>query len=519
MEKIITFEAKAREKLFSGIEKLSKAVEVTLGPKGKNVAIRNDFGVSQIINDGVSIAKEIELEDEIENMGAELLKEVALKTNDIAGDGTTTATVLAYNMVKEGMKNIASGANPVEIRKGMNIAKDIAIDCINNISESISSNNQIKEIASISAGDSFIGNIIYQGIDKVGKDGVVTIEESKTTETKLNVLEGFRVDSGYISSYMVRDDGKNMEEMNNPFVLILNKEVSNFQEILPVIEKVAPTNRPLLLIVEDMDSDALANVLLNKVRGTFNSIAIKSPSFGKVQEEILEDIAYVTNTKVYDSNSISELKNIELKDLGIAKTIKVYKEQTVIFPIDERKEEIQKRIEVLNKDKENNARVKRLSGKVAQIEVGAATQTELIEKKLRIEDALSATQAALKEGIVPGSAKAYIIASKKIGEIINELSGDEKIGANIVKVSLEKPLYVIARNAGVNADIVLEKVKETKNLNDGYDASTNTFGDLRKKGIIDPTKVEKTALENAVSISSLLITTDCAIATKKTKGE
>lgn len=509
----------AKEAILRGVEKLANAVNITLGPKGKNVALKSEYSSPVIINDGVSIAKEVVLEDEVENLGAELLKEVALKTNDIAGDGTTTATVLAYSMVKEGMKNITAGANPVHIRNGMNKTLKECVKIIKKISKSVESNEQIKEVAIISSGDITIGKLIYNAIDMIGKEGIITVDESKTSETKLNIVEGLRIDSGYISSYMVEDNVKMEESLENPYILITNKKITNVQDILPIIEKVSSTNRPLVFIVEDIEGEALATLIVNKMRGNFNSIAIKAPSFGEGRREILEDIAIATGGKFLDEEIQVDLKDVKLEDLGSAKSIKVTKDNTIILRGKGKDENISEKIEEIKNNillesqesevKRLRKRLARLLGGVAVIEVGAATQTELNEKKLRIEDALSATRAAIEEGIVDGGGTAYMIVQNEVKGFVNSLREEERIGGNIVLKALEKPLYYIAENAGQNGDIIVEKVKENNKI--GYNANTNTFVNMKEEGIIDPTKVTRTALENAVSISSMILTTDAAI--------
>lgn len=509
----------AKEAILRGVEKIANAVNITLGPKGKNVALKSEYSSPVIINDGVSIAKEVVLEDEVENLGAELLKEVALKTNDIAGDGTTTATVLAYSMVKEGMKNITAGANPVHIRNGMNKTLKESVKIIKKISKSVESNEQIKEVAIISSGDITTGNLIYNAIDMIGKEGIITVDESKTSETKLNIVEGLRIDSGYISSYMVEDNVKMEESLENPYILITNKKITNVQDILPIIEKVSSTNRPLVFIVEDIEGEALATLIVNKMRGNFNSIAIKAPSFGEGRREILEDIAIATGGKFLDEEIQVDLKDVKLEDLGSAKSIKVTKDSTIILRGKGKDENISKKIEEIKNNillesqesevKRLRKRLARLLGGVAVIEVGAATQTELNEKKLRIEDALSATRAAIEEGIVDGGGTAYMIVQNEVKGFVNSLREEERIGGNIVLKALEKPLYYIAENAGQNGDIIVEKVKENNKI--GYNANTNTFVNMKEEGIIDPTKVTRTALENAVSISSMILTTDAAI--------
>lgn len=518
MKKIL-YGNEAKEAILRGVEKLANAVNITLGPKGMNVALKSEYSTPTIINDGVSIAKEVVLEDEIENLGAELLKEVALKTNDIAGDGTTTATVLAYSMVKEGMKNITAGANPVLIRNGMNKTLKEAVKSIKDISETVESNEQIKEIAVISSGDLQIGKLIYNAIDMIGKEGVITVDESKTSDTNLNIVEGLKLDSGYISSYMVGD--MNMEEvLENPYILITNKKITNVQDILPIIEKVSQSNRPLVMIVEDVEGEALATLIVNKMRGTFNSIAIKAPSFGEGRREILEDVATVTGGKFIDEEIQLDLKDIGLEDLGSAKSVKISKDNTIILRGCGKEDKISAKIEetknnILAQSEESEVkrlrkRLARLLGGVAVIEVGAATQTELNEKKLRIEDALSATRAAIEEGIVDGGGRAYITVANNIKSFVNSLKEEERIGGNIVLKALEKPLFYIAENAGQKGDIIVEKVKESK-AGIGYNANQNILVNMKEEGIIDPTKVTRIALENAVSISSMILTTDAAI--------
>lgn len=519
MNKKIVYGNDAKIGILNGIEKLYNAVGVTLGPKGKNVAIKTGYEAPMIINDGVSIAKEVELNDEVENFGAQIIKEVAKKTNDVAGDGTTTATVLAYNMVKEGMKNIMSGANPIEIRKGMQIACEECVKDIREISQNIDSNEQIKEIASISAGDKEIGNLISNAIDVIGKEGVITLGESKTSDTKLNIVEGLKIDSGYISSYMVSDELE-QEEIENPFILVSDLKIRSVSELLPLMEKVATTSRSLVMIVDDIEGEALGTILINKIRGTFNSIAIKAPSFGQRRKEILEDIATSVGTRLISEDTMEKIEEIQLEDLGTATKVKVDKKSTVILKgngkkefIEERISKIKEKIKNENDDEEVLYLRKRLSillGAVAVIEVGAATQTELNERKLRIEDALSATQAAIQEGIVAGGGRAYITVLSKIKGKFNNYSSDIKIGIDIVKKALEKPLWQIAKNSGENGDIIVEKIKGMDE-EIGYDAINNSFINMKENGIIDPTKVTRTALENAVSISSMLLTTEAII--------
>lgn len=524
MKKKIVYENDAKLKILKGIEKLYNAVGITLGPKGKNVAIKTGYNTPVIINDGVSIAKEIVLDDEIENVGAQLIKEASQKTNDIAGDGTTTATVLAYFMVKNGMKNILSGANPIEIKRGMQIAKDECVSEIREISKIVDSNEIVREVATISAGEKYVGDLITSAIESVGKDGVITIGESKTTETKLNLVEGLRIDSGYISSYMIANED-DREEVEKPYILVSNLKIKNVNEILPLLEKISKSNRPLIMIVDDIEGEALGTILINNMRGTFNCIAIKAPSFGQRRTDLLEDIALSVGTRLISENDMDLIENIEIDELGMAKKVKVDKLSTIIIKEDNgitngNIQSLNKRIDFVRKkikeetDSENisfyKKRLSTLLGKVAVIEVGASTQTELVEKKLRIEDALSATQAALEEGFVLGGGKAYMQVLSKVKNKFNNYTSDINIGIDIVKKALEKPLWQIANNSGENGDIIVEKVK---GLSDdiGYDAINNSFVNMKENGIIDPTKVTRSALENAISIASMIITTEAVI--------
>lgn len=525
--KEIVYGKDAKKKMFIGIEKLARAVSCTIGPKGKNVALKNEFSDAQIINDGVTIAKEVELEDSVENLGASLLKEVALKTNDVAGDGTTTATVLAYSMVKEGIKQIEAGANEVKIRNGMNKAKKKCVEILLKNAQKIDSNDEIREIATISSGSAETGKLIFDAINMIGKEGVITTEESKTSDTKLEIVEGVKINSGYISSYMIDEDAIE-ENLDNPYILITNRKISSVGEILLLIEKVSKENRPLVLIVEDIDGEALATLIVNKMRGTFNSIAVKAPSFGEGRREILEDIALVTGGKFIDSQVPIDLKDIELIDLGQARNIKVSKSETIILEGNGHKNELESKIEtvkrqILSSSVESEIqnlrkRLARLLGGIAVINVGAQTQTELNEKKMRIDDALCATRAALEEGIVSGGGIAFLECEKELKNYILTLVEDEKIGANIVLKSLEKPLYYIAENAGQNGDLIVQKIKEGE-CKFGFDANNNIYVNMKEKGIIDPTKVCRIALESAVSISSLILTTDAAICQKETRDK
>ena len=523
MSKVIKYGTEAKNSMLNGIEKLTDAVKITLGPKGKNVALKTEFNSPVIINDGVSIAREIILEDEFENIGAELLKEVAIKTNDVAGDGTTTATVLAYHMIKEGMKNITAGANPIEIKKGMQETLKEAITNLKKMSKSITTNDEIKEIATISANDKEIGILIAKAIEMIGKEGVITVEESKTFDTNLNIVEGIKINSGYISSYMLSDSTKSEEILDNPYILITNKKITNIQELLPLIDKIVQKNRPILVIADEIEGEALATLLVNKVRGVFNCVAIKAPSFGDKRKSILEDIAIVCDGTLIDDEILYDLREVELEMLGTAKTIKISRENTVILQgngdsvkIENKIEEIKNKI-LSEKDeieiKSLRDKLSRLLGGVAVIEIGAATETELNEKKLRLEDALSATHAGIEEGIVIGGGIAYIRVADDIKTFVERLSNDERVGGKIILQALEKPLYQIAENSGENGYIVVEKVRKLSE-NYGYDALKNTYINMKEEGIIDPTKVERTALENAVSIASMILTTDAIVSEK-----
>lgn len=528
MAKKIVYGEEARLKLLSGIKKVYDAVSVTLGPKGKNACIKNEYNSPIVINDGVSIAREIELEDEVENTGAEILKEVSMKTNEIAGDGTTTATVLAYSMIDNGMKSISKGSNPILIKNGMEIACKEAVKEIKKLSKSIESNSEICEIARISSESEDIGNLIGKAIDMIGREGVITVSESKSSNTNLNIVEGLKIDSGYISSYMVSDNIKHEEILENPYILVTDRKISDVQEILPIIEKVKEKNKSLIMIVEDIEGEALATLLINKMRGCFNSIAIKTPNFGSKRKEILRDVAIITGGKYFTEDIAQDLKSIKLEELGSAKCVKVYKDSTIIIDGNGNKEELETEIEAAKRDvinenteegvKEKRERLARLLGGIAVIEVGAQTQTELEDKKYRIEDALSATRAAIEEGIVEGGGRAYITVIEELKNKFHPYDNDTKEGINIVLNALEKPLYQIATNSGVNGEIVVEKVKE-KNKNVGYDALNDKYVNMKEAGIIDPTKVTRTALENAVSIASMILTTESVICYKQKENE
>ncbi len=524
MAKELLFGREAKEALERGVDALADAVKVTLGPKGRNVVLDKSFGSPLITNDGVSIAKEIELEDKFENMGAELVKEVATKTNDVAGDGTTTATVLAQAMVKEGLKNVSAGANPIIVKKGISKATDIAVEEIKKISTPINGKEDIARVASISANDTEIGNLISEAMEKVTKDGVITIEESKTMNTELNVVEGMQFDRGYISSYMVTDTDKMEAVLDEPYILITDKKISNIQEILPVLEKIAEQGKKLIIIADDVEGDALATLVLNKLRGIFTCIAVKAPAFGDRRKAMLQDIAILTGGEVISSELGMELQNTDISQLGRAKQVKVQKENTIIIDGYGDKEKLDARVKEVRSEIANTTssfekekaeeRLAKLIGGVAVIGVGAATETEMKEKKLRIEDALNATKAAVEEGIVAGGGTAYINILDKVKEYADTLEGDQKVGAKIVEKALEAPIRQISYNAGVEGAVIIDKIKNLEK-GFGYDALNDEFVDMKKVGIVDPTKVTRTALQNASSIASMIITTETLVAEKK----
>lgn len=524
MAKEILFGREAKEALERGVDTLANAVKVTLGPKGRNVVLDKSYGAPLITNDGVSIAKEIELEDKFENMGAELVKEVATKTNDVAGDGTTTATVLAQAMIKEGLKNVSAGANPVIVKKGIAKATEIAVEEIKKISTPINGKEDIARVASISANDTEIGNLISEAMEKVTKDGVITIEESKTMNTELNVVEGMQFDRGYLSSYMVTDTEKMEAVLDEPYILITDKKISNIQEILPVLEKIAEQGKKLVIIADDVDGDALATLVLNKLRGVFTCVAVKAPAFGDRRGAMLQDIAILTGGEVVSSELGMELKDTSIEMLGRAKQVKIQKENTIIIDgfgdkekIDNRVKEIRSEISNVTSsfDKEKlEERLAKLIGGVAVICVGAATETEMKEKKLRIEDALNATKAAVEEGIVAGGGTAYITILDKVKAFADTLEGDEKVGAKMIEKALEAPIRQIAYNAGVEGAVIIDKIR-TLDTGYGYDALNDEFVDMKKVGIVDPTKVTRSALQNASSIASMIITTETLVADKK----
>lgn len=524
MAKEILFGREAKEALERGVDTLANAVKVTLGPKGRNVVLDKSYGAPLITNDGVSIAKEIELEDKFENMGAELVKEVATKTNDVAGDGTTTATVLAQAMIKEGLKNVSAGANPVIVKKGIEKATKIAVEEIKKISTPINGKEDIARVASISANDIEIGNLISEAMEKVTKDGVITIEESKTMNTELNVVEGMQFDRGYLSSYMVTDTEKMEAILDDPYILITDKKISNIQEILPILEKIAEQGKKLVIIADDVDGDALATLVLNKLRGVFTCVAVKAPAFGDRRGAMLQDIAILTGGEVVSSELGMELKDTSIEMLGRAKQVKIQKENTIIIDgfgdkekIDNRVKEIRSEISNVTSsfDKEKlEERLAKLIGGVAVICVGAATETEMKEKKLRIEDALNATKAAVEEGIVAGGGTAYITILDKVKEFADILDGDERVGAKMIEKALEAPIRQIAYNAGVEGAVIIDKIR-TLDKGYGYDALNDEFVDMKKVGIVDPTKVTRSALQNASSIASMIITTETLVADKK----
>ena len=524
MAKEIKFGADARKALESGVNQLADTVRVTLGPKGRNVVLDKSYGAPTITNDGVTIAKEIELKDPFENMGAQLIREVASKTNDVAGDGTTTATVLAQAMINAGMKNLAAGANPMVLRKGMKKASEAAVEAIKSMSSPISGKDQIARVAAISASDDNVGTMVADAMERVSKDGVITIEESKTMKTELDVVEGMQFDRGYISAYMCTDMEKMEAVLDDPYILITDKKISNIQEILPILEKLVQSGAKLLIIAEDIEGEALTTLILNKLRGTFTVVGVKAPGYGDRRKEMLQDIAILTGGTVISSELGYELKDADLSMLGHAKSVKVNKENTIIVDGLGDKKALEARIAQIRSqiaetkseyDKEKlQERLAKLAGGVAVIRVGAATETEMKEYKYRMEDALNATRAAVEEGIVAGGGTAYIEAAKKVEELVKTLSGDEKTGAEIVLKALQAPLFHIASNAGEEGSVVVNKVKEAKK-GIGYDALNDEYVDMIKSGILDPAKVTRSALENATSVASSFLTTESVVATIK----
>lgn len=522
MGKIIKFNEDARKSLEVGVDTLADAVKITLGPKGRNVVLDRGFGAPMITNDGVTIAKEIELKDPIENLGAQIVKEVATKSNDVAGDGTTTATVLAQALIKEGLKMVASGANPVFIRRGMEVASKKVIEELTKRAKKVESNEEIAQVGAISAGDVEIGQLIAQAMEKVGESGVITVEEARSLDTTLEVVEGMQFDNGYLSPYMVSDSERMVVEMDNPFILITDKKISNMKELLPVLEKTVETGRPMLIIAEDVEGEALATLVVNKLRGTLNVAAVKAPAFGDRRKAMLQDIAILTGGEVISEEKGIKLENADINLLGQAKKVRITKDNTVIVDGLGAREEIQARVGQIKNaiaettsdyDKEKlQERLAKLSGGVAVIKVGAATETEMKERKLRIEDALNATKAAVEEGIVPGGGTILIQIAKDIEDF--KLEGEEGLGVEIVKKALSAPLRQIVINAGIDAGVVIEKVRNSEN-GIGFDAAKEEYVDMVKAGIIDPAKVTRSAIQNAVSVSSVLLTTEVAVGNEK----
>ena len=521
MAKDIKFSSDARAGLEAGIDKLANAVKVTLGPKGRNVVLDKAYGAPTITNDGVTIAQDIELEDRFENMGAQLVKEVATKTNDVAGDGTTTATVLAHAIIKEGLKNLAAGANPVVLQKGLKKATDEVVDYIKENSRDVEDKQAIENVGTISSADPEIGKFIADAMEKVGNDGVITVEESKTTSTYLDVVEGMQFDKGYLSPYMATDNEKMVADLDDPYILLTDKKISNIQEILPLLEEVVQSAKPLLIIADDVDGEALTTLILNKLRGTFNVVAVKAPGYGDRRKAMLEDIAILTGAKVVSEELGMDLKDTSLDMLGSAKKVKVDKDNTTIVEgkgdknaLEERVSVIRQQLEAEDSEYEKEKlqeRVAKLAGGVAVINVGAATETEMQEKKYRIEDALSATRAAVEEGIVAGGGVVLIGAIEKVAKLEESLKGDEKTGAVIIKKALEAPLRQIVENAGMDGSVIVEKVKQSAK-DEGYDAYNDEYVNMFEKGIVEPTKVTRSALQNAVSVAGMILTTEAAVA-------
>ena len=524
MAKEIKYGSEARAALERGVNQLADTVKVTLGPKGRNVVLDKSFGAPLITNDGVTIAKEIELEDGFENMGAQLIREVAAKTNDVAGDGTTTATVLAQAMVHEGMKNLEAGANPIVLRKGMKKATDKAVEAIGEMSSKVNGKEQIARVAAVSSGDDEVGQMVADAMEKVSNDGVITIEESKTMQTELDLVEGMQFDRGYISAYMATDMEKMEAVLDDPYILITDKKISNIQEILPVLEQIVQSGARLLIIAEDIEGEALTTLIVNKLRGTFNVVAVKAPGYGDRRKEMLQDIAILTGGQVISEELGFDLKETTMDQLGRAKSVKVQKENTVIVDgcgdknaIADRVGQIKKAIEETTSDFDREKlqeRLAKLAGGVAVIRVGAATETEMKEAKLRMEDALNATRAAVEEGSIGGGGSAYIHVSKKVKEFAETLEGDEKTGAKIILKALEAPLAQIAKNAGLEGAVIVNKVRESE-VGTGFDAYNETYVDMVEKGILDPAKVTRSALQNATSVASTLLTTESVVSTIK----
>ena len=525
MAKTLKFGEDARRSMQAGVDKLANTVKVTLGPKGRNVVLDKKFGAPLITNDGVSIAREIELEDPYENMGAQLVKEVATKTNDVAGDGTTTATLLAQAIIREGLKNVTAGANPMLLRNGVRKAVEKAVTEIKNISKPVNGKEDIARVAAISAADDEIGKLIADAMEKVSKDGVITIEESKTMETNLNVVEGMQFDRGYVSPYMSTDNEKMEANLDNPYILITDKKITNIQEILPVLEEIVKTGKQLLIIAEDIEGEAMAKLVVNKLRGTFTCVAVKAPGFGDRRKEMLQDIAILTGGQVISEELGRDLKETTLDMLGQAESVKVTKDNTTIVNGKGNSADIKDRIELIKTQIEDSTsefdkeklqeRLAKLAGGVAVIKVGAATETELKERKLRIEDALNATKAAVEEGIVPGGGTAYVNIINEVAKLTSDIQ-DEQVGINIIVRALEEPMRQIATNAGVEGSVIIEKVKNSE-AGEGYDALRNEYKNMIKAGIVDPTKVTRSALQNAASVASTFLTTEAAVADIPTK--
>ncbi len=523
MAKQVIYGEEARKSLQEGINKLADTVVITLGPKGRNVVLSKQFGAPLITNDGVTIAKEIELEDPFENMGAQLVKEVATKTNDIAGDGTTTATLLAQAIIREGMKNVAAGANPMLVKRGIQKAVDVTVEALIKNSKTVDGSDDIARVATISAGDEFIGNLIAEAMDKVSSDGVITVEESKTAETYSEVVEGMQFDRGYISPYMVTDTDKMEAVIKDAYILITDKKITNIQEILPLLEQIVQSGKTLVIIAEDVEGEALATILVNKLRGTFNCVAVKAPGFGDRRKEMLRDIAILTGGTVISEELGIELKDANMNMLGRASQVKVQKENTIIVGGAGNTDEIQSRVAQIRSQIENTTsdfdreklqeRLAKLAGGVAVIKVGAATEVEMKEKKLRIEDALSATKAAVEEGIVAGGGTALLNASKALADAINATEeGDVKTGMKIVYRSLEEPVHQIAKNAGLEGSVIIDKIRNAEKVNYGFDALHEQYVDMISAGIVDPTKVTRSALQNAASVSAMVLTTESLVA-------